>query len=885
MKVTNTPVVADIPNAVLAWSEKKLSTWQQDALRRVVVGESLSAGEIEELVELSIRELDPDATDELQCVPLGSSHIPQNKVGGRMTRLSSISGIRNVNALDGDQQLDFGLDGITVVFGYNGSGKSGYGRLLRRVCRSRTRGARIEPDFRNPTTDPPEAEFEFCEEDAVSKVHWVDGVKSVPELTAVSFFDAECALQHVREKNAIDFVPFGLDWLTKLAAICDDVQRALKLRKKSVENRRPAFLDSPTATGQTAVGKFCRGLTRNTVVDQAAEIAGLSAAEEKRLEQLRAELATDPKQLANVLSQRSERLQRFKKHLGHASVECSDEQVGQLLKLAEEAEVSRRTAEAAATQSFSAEPLEGVGEAVWRRLWEAAREFSVVALPGQDFPVVQGEGAVCVLCQQELDGAARERLTRFEQFVKDTTSVEAEKAESRLASAVQAFSKIDLSDERIEQPLADLRDESPDVAELIEQVVGLLRQRRVWVQSCHESGKWDSAIPSSGASPLARLDQVLIDIQSRVAAFQSEAVSEERQALHVENEELEARKWFQEVVADIKNYVLSLRELHLLDECIASTNTAKITKQSDKLATQFTTDRLRDAFASEIRELEAGVGPLNVELSKARASKGEPQTQIRLVGNQKVDVSKIVSEGEHRCIALAGFLAELAMDETKSAIVFDDPVTSLDQRWRLCFAERLVQVSAERQVVVFTHDTVFLHELQELANREGTPLTLKHVKSYDIKAGFVSDKLPGDLENPLERIKGFRERITDLERNVWKKDDEAYCKAVYDVYDELRSTIERAVERHALCNVVQRHQPYINLKELKLVVELTEDSVNCLQSLFKTCCNVTTAHDTPIAAGLRLRSPDKVKGDITELQNVVEEIEAAKKLARKNSGV
>jgi len=41
-----------------------------------------------------------------------------------------------------------------------------------------------------------------------------------------------------------------------------------------------------------------------------------------------------------------------------------------------------------------------------------------------------------------------------------------------------------------------------------------------------------------------------------------------------------------------------------------------------------------------------------------------------------------------RCLALAAFLAELAASDSRSAIVFDDPVSSLDHMHRVNVAKR-----------------------------------------------------------------------------------------------------------------------------------------------------------------------------------------------------
>src|SRR3546814_7865490 len=70
------------------------------------------------------------------------------------------------------------------------------------------------------------------------------------------------------------------------------------------------------------------------------------------------------------------------------------------------------------------------------------------------------------------------------------------------------------------------------------------------------------------------------------------------------------------------------------------------------------------------------------------------------------------------CVALAAFLTELATAQHKSALVFDDPVTSLDHRWREKVADRLVEESATRQIIVFTHDMVFVNDLHDKRSEE-----------------------------------------------------------------------------------------------------------------------------------------------------------------------
>ena len=69
-------------------------------------------------------------------------------------------------------------------------------------------------------------------------------------------------------------------------------------------------------------------------------------------------------------------------------------------------------------------------------------------------------------------------------------------------------------------------------------------------------------------------------------------------------------------------------------------------------------------------------------------------------------------------------------------MVFDDPVNSLDDTRKSTIAERLVSISEHKQVVIFTHDLVFvsslinyaednnlLHECHWIENRNKKPCT------------------------------------------------------------------------------------------------------------------------------------------------------------------
>ena len=119
----------------MSWS-RDLPLWQQDRLRRVVEKGTLAADDVADLAELCKKGYGLSDTV-LEARPLPLEAIPQGPVTTQAVTLRAISNTTHVNAVDGTQTLTFAEHGLTIIFGYNGSGKSGYGRILRRACRAR----------------------------------------------------------------------------------------------------------------------------------------------------------------------------------------------------------------------------------------------------------------------------------------------------------------------------------------------------------------------------------------------------------------------------------------------------------------------------------------------------------------------------------------------------------------------------------------------------------------------------------------------------------------------------------------------------------------------------------------------------------------------------
>ena len=107
---------------IAAWSKDR-PTWQREVMRRTATGDILSDKDYDRLVDNIVA---PDRGPE---VTFGLEHLPKAVAEAPSVRLMSIAKIEHVNALASDQPLTFEPNGLTIVYGDNGSGKSGYARL------------------------------------------------------------------------------------------------------------------------------------------------------------------------------------------------------------------------------------------------------------------------------------------------------------------------------------------------------------------------------------------------------------------------------------------------------------------------------------------------------------------------------------------------------------------------------------------------------------------------------------------------------------------------------------------------------------------------------------------------------------------------------------
>ncbi len=857
--MTSPPAPKSVLELILEWSlSSSRPLWQREALRRIVSRGTLKDEDIGELV-LLCKKGRGDTTVSASCVPLAKEHLPANPGAGHNIALAAISDVSGVNQLAPDQTIPFEPNGLTIIYGDNGAGKSGYARILKRACRARHPGE-IMPNAFDPNAVPgARATLSYIPgNEAAVSLAWQDAPSPHPILSAVNVFDRDCAAVHVQEKNVVSFRPFGLDIPDDLADACQRVKDTLTNEQTAHKDARHPAFSKPTWKSSTRVGAILSNLAADTDLDALALLAPVSEEERQRYQRLCEDLARDPAVAAAEQTLYADQLYSLAEGLRKVAADTSDTRLQGLKSLADDARAKRTAATLAATNAFSGSPIDGVGGTVWRALWDAARDYSEhVAYVGQAFPP-EGD-AVCVLCQQPLSKIALTRLKSFDAFILDNTERQADLAEQAFKDAQRKFigERIRVSAYAGTRQRIKLSD-----AALGRQVLRFLAsaqlRRLVCIRAFASDAPW--ALPPHAASPTTSITSLEAATRAYAAELKQAADIEGRKVLEAERDDLTDRIALGELQEEAATEVRRLQALALIAKCLPDTTTTAITRLGNEIADKVITPKMRDRFYDEIVSLAAN--RVRVEIVRAGGRFGSPHYQIKFLANTTADVGNVLSEGEQTCIALAAFLTELATAAHKSALVFDDPVSSLDHRWRRKVAERLVAEISTRQIVVFTHDLVFLNDLRDAAEKDLKAVQLVTLSRGPSGAGLVTLGLPWLAASISSRVDTM-EKDTRAAKPLYDTNDEdKYREAAFRIYSSLRTTWERAIEDVAFHGVINRHRDYVNTKNLRKVTVLTEVDCDAFDVGFQKCCDQTDSHDSSRARNAPPPPPDEMMADV-----------------------
>ena len=850
---------------ILEWSQDR-PAWQRDAMRRLVLNGELSDDDIRDLSEMC--KSAHGLAEQQEVVPLAKDHVPGKGSGSAQVTLISIFHHRGVNALAEGQTLKF-APSLTVVYGDNAAGKTGYIRILKSACRARGQEKILGNVVSGAAPLAPVVAIKYKVGAETDAREWA-GQGEDDFISRVSVFDTQCAAVYLTEKTDVAFRPFGLDLFDKLVKACKAVRSKLEGEQRSLTSSALATVQAQVPEG-TAVARLLAGITSLTKPETVLALARLSPEEEARLELLEKSLldlqANDPEKLIRQLTLRAGRVRALARHLKDVETALAVDAVAAVFDARTEGLRKGEEAKRLRAATFPAGLLDGTGSEPWTLLWESARRFSQeVAYPGQEFPVVSN-GAHCVLCQQDLDHAASHRLKQFEAFVASTTERELREARERFTRLRKNFVELKTTNEAVDETIKEIRIEHEAVAEAVAAAIAANENRRQAVAQALTSDTDLTSDCPALASVTRDAEALAEQLEERVKTLRGSSTDETKKRLTAEVQELHARKLLAMHEQLVLNEIERKKKIAAYELCLNDTRTQTITQKSTAVTRTAVTQKLKQSFLNELANL--AFRHVEVELKEVGGAEGVLYHKLILTRAPGVELPKVVSEGEQRCLSIAAFFAELSTADDPSGIVFDDPVSSLDYKWREGVARRLVEEAKTRQVIVFTHDIVFLLLLKQFSEEQGVEQLDQHVRQLSKGAGVCAEELPW-VSLPVKKKIGFL-------KNEWQAADKlfrdghqaAYEKEAKYLYGLLREAWERALEEVLLGGVVERFRPGVQTQHVITIADITEEDCKTLDAAMTKCSKWLPGHDQAAAARAEVPEPAVLKADIESLESWV----------------
>lgn len=684
-------------------------------------------------------------------------------------------------------------------------------------------------------------------------------------LRKIHFYDEACGDHYLTSDSELSYRPSALVFMDQLIAATELLRAAVgdELKKYDTAPYRISGLSAGTAA---SVFTETIGVeTTDDELDLACEVQEDAEVELAKLVQDEARLlASDPAKERARLVELADSLDLVARHFQDLSDVISPDAARTIEKQRESTETARAAAELASKADFKDEPLSGVGSATWRALWGAAEKYAQheVYHEQKEFPDLE-QSARCPLCQQKLDEDALTRLERFMTFVHDDTEKTAVECERVYKASLNTLSDLEVITVPITNALSKLEVADKDLAKALREELGVAGDAiaRLRERLNQKTAEAVITFPSADWSRLSTKSAQYRDLAAKTDA--AEFLKKKSEATSAKNELKDAIELNKHLV-NLKKETLRLRTARSIKALHGSITTGVASKFAAALARTHVSEEVLGKFAEEAKEL----GLERVMLSDKGGDKGSLKLKPGLVDATLATktVREVLSEGEQTALGLAGLLTEMHFDETNSALVLDDPITSLDHGRREKVAKRIASIASQRQVIVFTHDLTFLGDLIRAAEEEEVDLVERSiVKGRDGVPGRVLDVHPWKARDAKKRIGDLREQLAKLAKDEAALSEEEYQNRVQLWAGHLSETWERIVRNDIVGKVVERGTTEVRPRMIKLLAQISEDDNLDFQTGYSQVSKWAPRHDKSEEVNFIAPAPSEMKAELDRI--------------------
>lgn len=850
--VPETPV--SIWQELEGWSRGFMS-WQKLLIASAVRNGTIPDAAIKEAYAVFLAEhalgAMPDPAPEIPSSITGRDHS-----GSARRLLKRVYAPSGVNRLPTTSELSF-ASGLTVIYGANGVGKSGFARILSNACFSRKRHP-IYPDvFDDTAPAAPTAMIELVDGEEATTSLTFDNESEHGELRrGFAVFDSAVATLQLTDSGPFGFTPTGFDVFGEMARAYSILQTKLAadIENRSRENPLArSFLGQDTRA--SLAGTTLSDATNITYLKSVADFGPDQTARIEQLQNLMDQLRSQsPEAEIKRLSNTRPPLIVLKEQLASARTALSEEILESDVRLRRALSIAALEFARASADQFQHEKIEGVGSPAWEEMVAASQ-----ALANQQHEHFPSDGDVCLLCQQLLGEDARGLYARYLAFTSGESRATLNAAQKKIDDRRSIVERIAVSHAE-EGGLAHnfLSHSNPTVLSAILDGVSEIKRLQASVLAAF-GGEGDQVIAAALPDFGPTLDSVIETIDADLRRLHQSDVPATLAALEKERIELRHSEVLSQNLDGAISYVEDLQWIARAEGFPrAALNPRHVTEKQSELFTSVIAKNYRETLAKECEALDCRV---SIEMR----TQGRQGKTIRSLSVKDRSPEEILSEGEQRAVALADFLTEVGLNDDNIGIILDDPVTSLDHYRKERIAVRLVAAASTRQVIIFTHDLVFFAKLGDAADKADAAITTHWMQcSDDGKPGVVS---ANDAPTTTAQYKktNFAEATLAKAKVAIGSEQESLVR---QGANQLRRTVEEIVPQYLFKEVVRRWNERIMVTALKNI-NWDNALADEIVGVFEACSAIMEGHSHTEAGTEAPPTPAKLEELIVRTKELI----------------
>lgn len=741
--------------------------------------------------------------------------------------LISLSNIKGVNRLAENQIINFGKN-ITVVFGENGTGKTGYSRILKSLGFSYDNNNKIFSNIFSGEIAKT-ATIEYKSNDEVQTPFVWDGTNRNPELGNISVFNSNCVQVTLSDRQLI-VSPIGFHFFTLVTSELNELTNLLKIKIKQYPTS-VAWIDSLTT--ETPQKTFITQLSALSDEKELNKLADFNVVDEENLKTKQLELSNLNKSLIQI------EIQNLKKSISEfdsliyeiqlTKTKLNSDTYKTLVDLNKQIKDLENMAQKGIQEIASLNGIKFYETEQFQTFISAAEKY-IQILNQPNYPTKED---ICIYCLQPLQLSAKELLQSYRDLFNDKTQEKLSKVKKQKSELVKQISEINVA-LVITQAIFGIDNEEKPIQpiEILEynECIGIYKNEFISdkiTDTSHFNFNYDNVIKFLSENKKTLL-QSLIQKQTLI-----DNLSIKESELKKEIAELNARQLLSTKVEGIKNIIKNHKVIKTLTSQESSFSTHSISKKTTEARNLLIKSNFEEIFKKELEELRKSNIKIDLNFGTDRgSSKVTHRIQSHLL-------SDILSEGEQKAIALSEFLTELQLDNIKAPVIFDDPVNSLDHNIIDDVAKRLLKLSTERQVIIFTHSILLFNSLLMLSKEQELDCKFYNSKNEYNEIGIVKES-----EEEINKVNAYIKKINEILNNTSR--DRSELEVASDGYGYLRSAIELLIEYEIFQGTVRRYQKNIALtKFIKIDGGLIDKYKDKLNEIFIKCCGYISGHSNP----------------------------------------